>query len=147
MVLACQTASQLLGMDCQYGMPRQAAIPMKSAPKITPAATVRAGHNDTDPEAESASRYRASRIRKPNTTAVTMTRASSAVQAFQPIPIAPNGMMARPTTPYVNTGPTPSATGQLSRPATATTAPGRISNKTAIISPNAKLTGLVWLPR
>ena len=63
------------------------------------------------------------------------------------MPIAPNGMMARPTTPYVNAGPTASATGQLSRPASATTAPGRISNKTAISSPNAKLTGLVWLPR
>ena len=39
-------------------------------------------------------------------------------------------MMARPTTPYVNAGPTAIATGQLSRPARATMAPGRVSNKT-----------------
>ena len=76
-----------------------------------------------------------------------MASASSAVQTFHRTPIAPNGMMARPTTPYVKTGPTASATYQRSRPASATTAPGMISNKTAIRTPNPKLTGLVWLPR
>ena len=78
---------------------------------------------------------------------MTTTRAANAVSAFHGIPRAPNGMMARPTTPYVNAGPTAIATGQLNRPARATTAPGRVSNKTAIRTPNPKFTGLVWLPR
>ena len=129
MVLACQTASQVLGIDCQCGSPRQAAKPIASAPSTTPAATVRAGHIDTGGASEPRSRNRASKIRKPRTIAVTTTRATNAVSAFQGIPRAPNGMMARPTTPYVNAGPTAIATGQLNRPARATTAPGRISNK------------------
>ena len=45
MVLACQTASQLLGIDCQSGMPRHAAKPIASAPSTTPAAAVRAGQS------------------------------------------------------------------------------------------------------
>ena len=147
MVLACHTASQVLGIDCQCGSPRQAAKPMARAPTTTPAAAVRAGHIDTGGVSGVRSRNRASRTRKPSTIAVTTTRAASAVSPFQGTPRAPNGMMATPTTPYVNAGPTAIANGQRNRPARATMAPGRVSNKTAIRTPSPKFTGLVWLPR
>lgn len=41
-VLACQTASQVLGIDCQSAMPRAAVNRMNSAPMITPVATQQA---------------------------------------------------------------------------------------------------------
>ena len=63
------------------------------------------------------------------------------------MPSAPNGMMASATVPYVSAGPTASEAGQVSRPVRATIAPGSTSNKTAISTPKAKLTGLVWRPR
>ena len=44
MVLACQTESQVLGIDCQLGIPRQAATAMAAAPSTTPAAAVISGH-------------------------------------------------------------------------------------------------------
>ena len=45
-VLACQTESQVLGIDCQCGIPRSAARPISTAPSRTPAATTSAGPRD-----------------------------------------------------------------------------------------------------
>ena len=56
MVLACQTASQVLGMDCHCGIPRTAANPISAAPSSTPAATVTAGHKVTARDSASGSR-------------------------------------------------------------------------------------------
>ncbi|CFE52829.1 Uncharacterised protein [Mycobacterium tuberculosis] len=88
-VLACQTASQVLGMDCQCGMPRYAAHPINRAPSSTPAATVTAGQRLTASASASRSRKRASSSCKPVATAHVTAKAASAVQPFQGIPSAP----------------------------------------------------------
>ena len=74
---------------------------------------------------------------------VTMTKVAKAVHAFHGMPSAPNGTIARPTTPYVSAGPTATANGQRSPVPHATTAPGTIMKRTAASTPKPKFTGLV----
>ena len=50
-------------------------------------------------------------------------------------------------TPVTDTIKQATEAGQVSRPARPTIAPGITSNRTAISTPRAKLTGLVWLAR
>ena len=97
MVLACQTESHVLGMDCQCGSPRSAAYPINSAPTRTPAPTDSAGHAEAAPP--SAARSRPNTTLKILATVRTTARANSAVAAFPGIPTAPNGMIVSPTIP------------------------------------------------
>ena len=98
-VLACQTASHVLGIDCQCGSPLTAASPIRTAPSTTPAAATRAGPRDIDSSSASVSLKRFNTIGKPAATAVTTTRAKNAVKAFHGMPTAPNGTIASATTP------------------------------------------------
>ena len=98
-VLACQTASHVLGIDCQFGKPMTAASPIRAAPSRTPAATVSAGPREIASASASRSRKRFSTIGKHAATAVTTARAKRAVHGFHGMPIAPNGTMASATTP------------------------------------------------
>ena len=99
---------------------------MATAPNRTPAPTVSVGSSGARhvPVEEPSRLNRADSARSTSTSTVTPISANAPVPAFQGNPTAPKGMMASPTTPNVSTGPTASATGQLSRPASATNIPG-----------------------
>ena len=100
MVLACQTASQVLGIDCHCGSPRTAANPISGRAEHHPG-----GHHERRPArhgtglgvgvAKPGAAQSANRATAPAKSGV----ANNAVHAFHGMPSAPNGMIANATTP------------------------------------------------